>query len=93
MPYFFAGIGFHAAKDFAKRNARVIVAGRNKERIDRAAAAIRDETGNPNVVPMMLDVSLMKSVRSFAEEFSKKENRLDILVNNAGVAGEWWIYR
>ena len=74
--------------DFARRNGRVIVAGRTKEKIEKAAAAIRDETSNPNVVPMILDVSRMKSVRSFVEEFLKKENRLDILVNNAGVTGE-----
>ena len=82
-----AGIGYYTALDFATRNARVILAGRNKEKNETAAAAIRQETGNPNVVAMKLDVSLMKDVRRFAEEFKRNETRLDILVNNAGVAG------
>lgn len=33
---------------------------------------------------MCLDLSSLKRVRSFAENFLKTEPRLDILVNNAG---------
>ena len=72
----------------AARNGRVILAGRNVEKTENAAAKIRLETGNHNVIAMKLDVSLMKDVRRFVEEFLKSESRLDILVNNAGVAGE-----
>ncbi|XDV54503.1 hypothetical protein PO909_022784 [Leuciscus waleckii] len=34
---------------------------------------------------MHLDLASLKSVRSFAENFLKKESRLDILINNAGL--------
>jgi len=82
-----SGIGYYTALDFATRNARVILAGRSLERSEAAAAAIRSETGNSNVVAWKLDVSLMSSVRAFVAKFKKDEKRLDILVNNAGVAG------
>jgi len=34
---------------------------------------------------MQLDLSDLSSVRSFAEEFKAKHEKLDVLVNNAGV--------
>jgi len=81
------GIGYYTALDLAARNGRVILAGRNVEKTESAAAKIRLETGNENVVAMKLDVSLMSDVRRFVQEFKMNESRLDILVNNAGVAG------
>ncbi len=42
------------------------------------------ESGNKEVLYMHLDLASLKSVRSFAENFLKKESRLDILINNAG---------
>jgi len=82
-----SGIGYYTALDLAARNGRVILAGRNLQKTEDAAARIRLETGNANVVAMLLDVSLMSDVRRFVEEFKKNETRLDILLNNAGVAG------
>ena len=67
----------------------MIVAGRNKDKIDNAVDKIREDSGNPDVVSMILDVSSIKSVRSFAEEFKNTERRLDILINNAGMAGKY----
>ncbi len=42
------------------------------------------DSGNKEVLYMHLDLASLKSVRSFAENFLKKESRLDILINNAG---------
>ena len=83
------GIGYYTALDLARRNARVIVAGRNKMKIDRAVDDIKRSSRNPEVVSRLLDVSSMKSVRSFAEEFRNSEQRLDILINNAGMASKY----
>ena len=65
------------------------MAGRNKDKIDNAVDKIREDSGNPDVVSMILDVSSIKSVRRFAEEFKNTERRLDILINNAGMAGKY----
>ncbi|XP_036943197.1 dehydrogenase/reductase SDR family member 13a.3 [Acanthopagrus latus] len=81
------GIGKATALDLAKRGARVILACRNKEKAEAAVFDIRRESGNNQVMFMLLDLGSFKSVRSFAENFLKSEPRLDILINNAGIMG------
>lgn len=41
-------------------------------------------TGSTDVAYMQLDLSSLKSVRSFTETFLKTESKLDVLINNAG---------
>ncbi|XP_040275388.1 retinol dehydrogenase 14-like isoform X2 [Bufo bufo] len=81
------GIGKQVALDFARRNARVILACRSRDRGQKAVDEIKRETSNRNVILSILDTSSMASVRSFAEQILKEEKRLDILVNNAGASG------
>ncbi|XP_070591643.1 dehydrogenase/reductase SDR family member 13-like [Erythrolamprus reginae] len=80
-----AGIGKATAVDLARRGARVILACRNKARGESAVYDIRRESGNSEVILMILDLSSLNSVRSFAQNFLEAEPRLDILINNAGV--------
>ncbi|XP_039217697.1 dehydrogenase/reductase SDR family member 13-like [Crotalus tigris] len=80
-----AGIGKATAVDLARRGARVILACRNKARGESAVWDIRRESGNSEVILMILDLANLNSVRAFAENFLKSEPRLDILINNAGV--------
>lgn len=54
--------------------------------IDFSDIIIR-ESGNENVVVMQIDLSSFKSVRDFAAEVLRKEDRLDIIIHNAGYAG------
>lgn len=81
------GIGYFTALDLARRRARVILACRNPQTAEAAAAEIRMQTGNENVSVQKLDLSLLKSVRQFARDIVQRESRLDILVNNAGTTG------
>ncbi|XP_070598979.1 dehydrogenase/reductase SDR family member 13-like [Erythrolamprus reginae] len=80
-----AGIGKATAVDLARRGARVILACRNKVRGESAVYEIRRESGNLEVILMILDLSSLNSVRAFAQNFLESEPRLDILINNAGV--------
>lgn len=79
------GIGKTTALDLARRGARVILACRDQGRAEAAVTDIIKETGNTQVVFMHLDLSSLKSVRSFVENFLNSESRLDLLVNNAGL--------
>jgi NAD(P)-dependent dehydrogenase (short-subunit alcohol dehydrogenase family) len=80
------GIGFYTAVDFAKRGARVILACRDYKKGESAREEIIKRTDNPNVFLKIVDMSSFESVRAFAQEINKTEDRLDILVNNAGMA-------
>ena len=66
----------------------MILACRNREKGQAAVDRIIAETGNTNVSLRLVDLSVMKSVRQFAENYVKEEERLDILVNNAGLSGK-----
>lgn len=79
------GLGYYTALDFAKRGAKVILACRNGGRAENARRKIIDATGNKNIICMVVDLASLQSVRDFANEFNKNEERLDILVNNAGL--------
>eukprot|EP00058_Branchiostoma_floridae_P027906 XP_002613397.1 hypothetical protein BRAFLDRAFT_118764 [Branchiostoma floridae] len=52
---------------------------------EAAAAEIRQDTGNGNVVTEKMDLASLKSVREFALKVNARESRLDILINNAGI--------
>lgn len=79
------GIGKETAIDLAKRGARVIMACRDMERGQAALKEVVENSANENVACMKLDLSDTKSIREFADNINKGEERLDILLNNAGV--------
>nr|DBA29555.1 TPA: hypothetical protein GDO54_009777 [Pyxicephalus adspersus] len=81
------GIGKCVAMDFARRNGRVILACRSRERGQKALEDIQRETGNQKVFLEILDTSSMASVRAFADRILRNEKKVDILVNNAGASG------
>jgi NAD(P)-dependent dehydrogenase (short-subunit alcohol dehydrogenase family) len=72
-----SGLGLVTARVFAQAGARVVLAVRDTERGEAAAAQL---VGSTEV--RRLDLASLESVRSFAEQW---EGPLDILVNNAGV--------
>ncbi|XP_060538295.1 dehydrogenase/reductase SDR family member 13-like [Pantherophis guttatus] len=80
-----SGIGKATAVDLARRGARVVLACRDKARGESAVYDIRRESGNSEVILMILDLGSLNSVRAFAQSFLESEPRLDILINNAGV--------
>ncbi|CAH2048996.1 unnamed protein product, partial [Iphiclides podalirius] len=82
-----SGIGFEAAKNLAYLGANVVIASRNETKLAKARKRIQNVTGNRNVSYRLLDLSSLRSARSFAEATIHGEGRLDILVNNAGALG------
>ncbi|AFH47770.1 Dehydrogenase [Ignavibacterium album JCM 16511] len=79
------GIGKEAAKQIAKLGAKVYMACRSLDSANQAKEEIIKETGNQNVFVIHLDLADMNSVKSFADEFKQRENKLDVLINNAGI--------
>lgn len=80
-----SGIGFEAAKEFARKGAKTILASRNLEKAKKALSKIQNKIPNSSVEIMQLDLANLESVNKFASEFKEKYDRLDVLVNNAGI--------
>ncbi|XP_060938611.1 retinol dehydrogenase 12 isoform X1 [Limanda limanda] len=79
------GIGRETARDLVMRGARVIMACRDVEKGEEAAASIRAACPDGDVEVRELDLADTCSIRAFAQEFLREVNRLHILINNAGV--------
>jgi NAD(P)-dependent dehydrogenase (short-subunit alcohol dehydrogenase family) len=79
-----SGIGKATALALAKKGATVILAGRDEKRCQKTVTQIKNETGNPNIDYLLVDLSVQAQVRKLADDFNSRYNRLDVLVNNAG---------
>ena len=80
-----SGIGYEAAKAFARKGAQTILACRSMEKAQAAQDQIQAETPGTLVESMRLDLASLESVRQFAAQFKAKFQRLDVLVNDAGI--------
>ena len=79
-----SGIGKETALGLAKIGATIVMVVRDKTKGETALKEIVNQTGNKKIDLMICDLSLMDSIRCFAEEFKKTYSRLDVLMNNAG---------
>lgn len=80
-----SGIGEEAAKVLAGKGAEVVIAVRNLEKGGAAKERILGEHPDASLHLMELDLADLSSVRSFADKFRSRFERLDLLINNAGV--------
>ncbi|MFN2427438.1 MAG: SDR family oxidoreductase [Candidatus Binatia bacterium] len=77
------GIGRAIADSLADAGADLLLAARNLERLDAAAAEIRERSGR-RVETAVVDIRSRDSVEALAERSRELFPRIDILVNNAG---------
>jgi NAD(P)-dependent dehydrogenase (short-subunit alcohol dehydrogenase family) len=74
------GLGKEAAASLAGMGAKVIIVGRDTEKLERAEKEL-----DGMVVPMEADLSLMSDIRGLAETLLENEPKVHVLVNNVGV--------
>jgi NAD(P)-dependent dehydrogenase (short-subunit alcohol dehydrogenase family) len=82
------GIGFEVVRDLARKGFHVFLGARNSDAGVAAAQKLNKEGEKEEygeITFLKIDVSKPDSIRSAAEEYSKKSDRLDTLVNNAGI--------
>ncbi|HEY0243953.1 MAG TPA: SDR family NAD(P)-dependent oxidoreductase [Mucilaginibacter sp.] len=75
-----SGIGFEIAKLLSEKNNQVIITGRSEERLQKAAAQLK------NVSIIAADITDEASVEKLVAQINKDYGKLDILINNAGNA-------
>jgi short-subunit dehydrogenase len=82
-----SGIGLQLAKRFSKEGYRLILIGRDMERLKRLALECEGHRGIPAVI-LGKDLAQLRAADEIAAELNEKNYSVDVLVNNAGV-GLW----
>jgi NAD(P)-dependent dehydrogenase (short-subunit alcohol dehydrogenase family) len=79
------GLGYETAKALADKGAHVVLAVRNTDKGNEAAARIGDQSPGASVAVAELDLTSLDSIRRAADELRTKHDTIDLLINNAGV--------
>jgi NAD(P)-dependent dehydrogenase (short-subunit alcohol dehydrogenase family) len=77
-----SGLGAAISRELARAGATVIMAVRNLQKGERAAAEIREQVPEAELELRDLDLGDLSSVHAFAE---RHQGGLDLLINNAGI--------
>ncbi len=78
------GLGLGMAKGLAMAGAKVAIAGRNQEKIDRAVAELKDQ--GADAIGLSCDVGSEEQVNNMVAKTAEHFGRIDILVNNAAIS-------
>jgi short-subunit dehydrogenase len=73
-----SGIGLATAKLLAKRNAKVALVSRSKERLEKLSAEL------PSSIAIPADMTKIPETKRMVEQTHEHFGRVDILINNAG---------
>ncbi len=79
-----SGIGLHTALGLARKGARLILVGRDRERGSHALRLIEDASGGSSAGFIAADLSQAAHIQRLALEVERTCPRLDVLINNAG---------
>lgn len=85
-----SGIGYEVAKAYINAGARVVITGRNEEKVKKACEVIDKEVSRKgNIFGMVMNNTDVKSMPSKLQDIERVlgTGHIDILVNNAGVVG------
>ena len=78
-----SGIGYALSEELLKRGATVYMAGRNREKVEKAAAQL--SAYKEWVRTLVVDVTKQEHVQTAIEGTAAEAGRLDMLFNNAGI--------
>jgi NAD(P)-dependent dehydrogenase (short-subunit alcohol dehydrogenase family) len=79
-----SGVGLGISRRLLQNGARVTMAARREEVLQRSAEALRDEIPGAEVATAVCDITVEEQVAAAVEVASDPEGRLDVAVANAG---------
>ncbi len=79
------GIGLESAKDLVKDGHRLILHGRNDEKLQKLKSNLLGINKNAKIILIRADLSIMSEVHKMADEILGLGIELDVIINNAGV--------
>lgn len=84
-----SGLGKELSRILYSKNAKVYMTARSEDKVNQAIqdikAAVPGSTGS--LVPIVLDLADLSTIKASAERFTSAESRLHVLFNNAGFMG------
>lgn len=80
-----SGLGQETARAMAGCGAHVVLAGRDRGKLDEAVAAICADQPGANLETIIGDLGSLASIRNCGAEALKRFTKIDLLINNAGV--------
>lgn len=80
-----AGLGLETARVLALRGAQVTLLARNEASGEAIAARLQEETGNPHIDMVCVDLKSTASIKAFLKLRLAEGQPVDLLINNAGV--------
>ena len=78
-----SGIGYETARLFLEEGVRVLIAGRNADKLDKARDALAKQTGG-EIYAVQADMTREADIKRMVDVAKDKLGGVDILVNNAG---------
>ncbi|MDC7245379.1 MAG: SDR family NAD(P)-dependent oxidoreductase [Sphaerochaetaceae bacterium] len=82
------GIGLAVAKEFVANGARVIICGRDEQKLSEAKESILKTDKNAEIDTVACDVSKYDDLERMTKYIDETYHGLDILINNAGTGSE-----
>ncbi|HAF61738.1 MAG TPA: short-chain dehydrogenase [Anaerolineaceae bacterium] len=79
------GIGKQTAVTLAGQGGRVLIHGRNPQKVDRTISEIKKRYPDADLAGYVAEFSSLDSVRKLVDEINQKEASLHVLINNAGI--------
>jgi protochlorophyllide reductase len=80
-----SGLGLEVTRVLAANGAKVLMACRNLDKAEQAAASVRADNPRGIVEVRQLDLASIASIDACAESIRASEARLNLLINNAGL--------
>jgi len=80
------GIGHGLAREFLRRQCRVIITGRNQDQVDTVVSHLASEFGDDTVAGTACDVTSADSLQSLWTFAAGTFDKVDIWINNAGIS-------
>lgn len=79
------GIGLETAKALLKRGHRILIHGRNPEKLEQVEQELKQLESETPLQSYLADLSDLNQVASMAQQITEQQDHLDIVINNAGI--------
>ncbi len=78
------GLGFATAVELAKEGAKIVLNGREIDKLNKAVTQLKNQVGNTDVIGITADLTNHADIKNLVEKTVAKFAGIDIVITNAG---------